>query len=216
MHRLLPDPEGVKHPIEITAGTLFEAAVVGMNALQVPGWLGRSTLTIEIRVKQPETVHTVSNAVLTAWGCRCRRMPDRNTERIIGQLVGIIEHPAHGSLLFAVCHNRMGWPLLSSVRREDLARIIDSSHQDPVRGAKVVRVSCCNQVMSVFVRVLMVLIGPLFIFAACKKDARMYRLFSRGRGPGAELTVVGRICVFLIGALSIFVGLTGITEFWRF
>lgn len=33
------------------------------------------TLTIEIRVKQPETIHTVSNAVLTAWLARKGRTP---------------------------------------------------------------------------------------------------------------------------------------------
>ena len=52
------DLDGVKHSVEITAGSLFEAAVVGMNAMKVPDWFNRSTLTIEIRVKQPETIHT--------------------------------------------------------------------------------------------------------------------------------------------------------------
>jgi len=64
------DLDGVKHSVEITAGTLFEAAVIGMNAMKVPDWFNRSTLTIEIRVKSPETIHTVSNAVLTAWLAR--------------------------------------------------------------------------------------------------------------------------------------------------
>jgi hypothetical protein len=62
----------------------------------------------------------------------------------------------------------------------------------------------------------MVLLGPLFIFAAFRKDTRIYGAFSRGRGPGKEISVVGRLCFFLAGAAMIFVGLTGITEFWRF
>lgn len=61
--------------MEITARSLFEAAVIGMNAMKVPDWFNRSTLTIEIRVKQPETIHTVSNAVLTAWLARKGRTP---------------------------------------------------------------------------------------------------------------------------------------------
>jgi hypothetical protein len=69
------DLDGVKHSVEITAGSLFEAAVVGMNAMKVPDWFNRSTLTIEIRVKQPETIHTVSSAVLTAWLARKGRTP---------------------------------------------------------------------------------------------------------------------------------------------
>jgi len=59
--------DGVKHSIELTASSLFEAAVVGINALRVPGWFGRSTLTIEVRGKQPETIHIVSNPELMAW-----------------------------------------------------------------------------------------------------------------------------------------------------
>jgi hypothetical protein len=53
-----------QHSAKITAGSLFEAPVVGMDAMKVPDWFNRSTLTIEIRVKSPETIHTVSNAVL--------------------------------------------------------------------------------------------------------------------------------------------------------
>jgi hypothetical protein len=30
------DLEGVKHSVEITAGSLFEAAVIGMKAMKVP------------------------------------------------------------------------------------------------------------------------------------------------------------------------------------
>lgn len=76
--------------------------------------------------------------------------------------------------------------------------------------------SCCNNVVNVAFRGFSVLIGPLFIFASLSKDTRLRRAFSRGRGPGMEITVVGRLCLFVMGALLIFVGLTGITEFWRF
>ena len=69
------DQDGVKHSVEITARSLFEAAIVGMNAMKVPDWFNRSTLLIEIRVKTPETIHTVSNAVLTAWLARKGRTP---------------------------------------------------------------------------------------------------------------------------------------------
>jgi len=77
-------------------------------------------------------------------------------------------------------------------------------------------VPCCNNVVNVFVRGLMVLLGPLFIFAAFGRNARIYGALTGGRGPGKEITVVGRLCFFLGGAALIFVGLTGITEFWRF
>lgn len=82
------DMEGVKHSVEITAGTLFEAAIIGMNAMKVPDWFNRSTLTIEIRVKQPETIHTVSNAVLTAWLARKGRTPrEMSLKARLGEMV---------------------------------------------------------------------------------------------------------------------------------
>jgi hypothetical protein len=45
---LVYDEEGVKQSADITAGSLFEAAVVGMTAMKVPAWFNRSTMTIEI------------------------------------------------------------------------------------------------------------------------------------------------------------------------
>lgn len=47
----------------MTAETLYEAAVLGMKALQV----GRNaaTLTIDVTVRAPETTHTISTAALS-------------------------------------------------------------------------------------------------------------------------------------------------------
>ena len=73
------DLDGIKHSVEITAASLFEGAIIGMNAMKVPDWFNRSTLTIEIRVKSPEIIHTVSNAVLTAWLARKGRTPREMT-----------------------------------------------------------------------------------------------------------------------------------------
>ena len=50
------DPDGLQHSVEITAGASFEAAIISMNAMKVPDWINRSTLTIEILVKQMETL----------------------------------------------------------------------------------------------------------------------------------------------------------------
>jgi hypothetical protein len=57
-----------------TAGPLYEAAILGMNALNVQRWHDNPNLKIQVRVRQAETVHEVWNAGLSAlWrsGCGC-------------------------------------------------------------------------------------------------------------------------------------------------
>ena len=67
------DQEGIRHSVEVTAETLYEAAVLGMKALQV----GRNapTLTIDVTVKAPETTHTIRTAALSEWLSRTGRSP---------------------------------------------------------------------------------------------------------------------------------------------
>jgi hypothetical protein len=61
------DLEGIKHSVEVTAETLYEAAVLGMRALQVSGWMDAPNLMIDVTVRAPETTHTIRNAALAAW-----------------------------------------------------------------------------------------------------------------------------------------------------
>jgi len=67
------DQEGIRHSVEVTAETLYEAAVLGMKALQV----GRNapTLTIVVTVKAPETTHTIRTPALSEWLSRTGRSP---------------------------------------------------------------------------------------------------------------------------------------------
>ena len=62
------DLDGVTHSIEVMAETLYEAAILGMQAMKVPRWQDRPSLKIEVRVKQPETKHTLWNSVLARPG----------------------------------------------------------------------------------------------------------------------------------------------------
>jgi hypothetical protein len=48
------DPDGLQHSVEITAGAFSKLRSSPMNAMKVPDWFKRSTLTIEILVKQTE------------------------------------------------------------------------------------------------------------------------------------------------------------------
>lgn len=69
------DLDGIRHSVGVTAETLYEAAVLGMIALRATGWMNAPNLTIEVTVKAPETTHSISNAVLTAWLSRAGKSP---------------------------------------------------------------------------------------------------------------------------------------------
>ena len=69
------DIEGVKHSVEVTAESLYEAAILGMKAMKVPNWENAPNLEIEVRERAPETRHTVWNSVLTAWLARNGKTP---------------------------------------------------------------------------------------------------------------------------------------------
>jgi hypothetical protein len=63
-------------------------------------------------------------------------------------------------------------------------------------------------------RIIMVVVGALLIASTFQKTM----LMRHGRSGPWTYTVnpFGKVCLFLLGCLSIFCGLTGITELWRF
>jgi hypothetical protein len=67
----------VTHCVDVTAETLFEAAVLGMNALHVHRWHDNPNLKIQVRVRQPETVHEIWNSALSAWLSRHAKSPPK-------------------------------------------------------------------------------------------------------------------------------------------
>ena len=69
------DLEGIKHSVEVTAETLYEAAVLGMTTLRAAGWINAPNLTIEVSVRAPEATHSIGNAVLRAWLSRTGKSP---------------------------------------------------------------------------------------------------------------------------------------------
>jgi len=59
------DNQGIRHSVEVTADTLYEAAVLWLKALDVNHRFTHN-ITIDVRVKNPETTHSVSGAALEA------------------------------------------------------------------------------------------------------------------------------------------------------
>ena len=62
-------PSGVCHSVEVSADSLYEAAIVGFSLLKQDGWVdpvARGT-RFEIQVRHPATTHSISLAQLRRW-----------------------------------------------------------------------------------------------------------------------------------------------------
>jgi hypothetical protein len=62
-------PTGVRHTVEVTAESLYEAAVLGLNLMKKHGWvdpIGPAT-ELQVQVKEPPVTHSVSVSQLKRW-----------------------------------------------------------------------------------------------------------------------------------------------------
>jgi hypothetical protein len=60
---------GVGHSVEVSAETLYEAAAMALSVLREDEWaqaIGPGT-QLEVRVKAPETTHTVTVSQIQRW-----------------------------------------------------------------------------------------------------------------------------------------------------
>ena len=62
-------PSGVAHSVEVSADSLYEAAIVGFSLLKQDGWVDPVApgTRLEIQVRHPATTHSVSLAQLRRW-----------------------------------------------------------------------------------------------------------------------------------------------------
>jgi len=88
------DGDGIRHSVEVTAETLYEAAVLGMTALRAAGWINAPNLRIDVTVKTPETTHSIGNAVLAAWLSRAGKSP--REQALKSRLLELMRHGATG------------------------------------------------------------------------------------------------------------------------
>jgi hypothetical protein len=63
------DARGVRHSVEVTADSLFEAAVLGIKILRSGDWNDPpgQTTTIEVEVRNPGIKHTVTLGHIARW-----------------------------------------------------------------------------------------------------------------------------------------------------
>ena len=62
-------PSGVRHSVDVSADSLYEAAIVGFSLLKKDGWVDPIApgTRLEIQVRKPATAHSVSLAQLRRW-----------------------------------------------------------------------------------------------------------------------------------------------------
>jgi hypothetical protein len=62
-------PSGVRHTVEVSADSLYEAAILGLSLLRRDAWVDpiAPATQLEIEVKHPATIHAVSIIQLRRW-----------------------------------------------------------------------------------------------------------------------------------------------------
>jgi hypothetical protein len=100
------DHLGVKHSVEVTAQSLYEAAALGSKLLKV-GSLHH--VTFEVRVKEPEKKLELSGALLAAWLARPGKNPKQQAlkarlhEIVQGGSSSASDKPEVSFLLLSFC-----------------------------------------------------------------------------------------------------------------
>jgi hypothetical protein len=78
------DARGIKHSVEVTAESLFEAGVIALNTLRKAGWVEDSPgpgTRLEIEVREPSTIHTINVAQLQRWATGAAKSPAERLRR---------------------------------------------------------------------------------------------------------------------------------------
>jgi len=82
LHRQL-DPSGARHCVEVTAESLYEAAILGVSLLRREGWAEQIApgTQLEFQVRQPATTHCVTVAQLRRWCDGVAISPDETLKK---------------------------------------------------------------------------------------------------------------------------------------
>ena len=61
------DVEGVTHSVEVSASSLYEAAVLALKAFEQTGWADNPVGVMEVVVKSPAVKHQIPVVRVTNW-----------------------------------------------------------------------------------------------------------------------------------------------------
>jgi hypothetical protein len=80
----LIDSRGIRHSVEVTAESLFEAGVLAVTAFRKAGWVEEApglASRLEIEVREPAVKHTVTLAQLQRWAYGTAKSPVEKIRR---------------------------------------------------------------------------------------------------------------------------------------
>ena len=80
----LTDSRGIRHSVEVTAESLFEAGVLAVTAFRKAGWVEEApglASRLEIEVREPAVKHTVTLAQLQRWANAATKSPAERLKR---------------------------------------------------------------------------------------------------------------------------------------
>ncbi|HWW87191.1 MAG TPA: hypothetical protein VNZ26_26520 [Vicinamibacterales bacterium] len=71
-------PTGIRHAVEVTADSLYEAAVLALNVMKKHDWIDHIApgTELQVQVKEPPVTHSVSVQQLKRWVDGIAASPD--------------------------------------------------------------------------------------------------------------------------------------------
>jgi hypothetical protein len=84
-------PSGIRHSVDVTAESVYEAAALGVSALRESGWTDAvaSGTELEIHVREPPTCHRITVRQIHRWCDGIAANPDETLKKHkLKQLLG--------------------------------------------------------------------------------------------------------------------------------
>jgi hypothetical protein len=74
---------GVRHSVEVTGGSIYEAAALGVSALKSDGWAGAIApgTDLEVQVREPATCHRLTVQQIRRWCDGVAVSPDETLKK---------------------------------------------------------------------------------------------------------------------------------------
>jgi hypothetical protein len=85
-------PTGVRHSVDVTAESLYEAAATAFSRFRQDGWIDKIApgTQLEVQVREPPTTHSLSVAQIRRWCDGVAVSPDEVLKRRkVKELLGV-------------------------------------------------------------------------------------------------------------------------------